>query len=149
MAKMPQSLMELINTVPLCYLATASRDGVPDVAPLVTAVAVDAGTIAMAVTSQGKSATNVRENPRAALVVHSEPPSRMGASLGSISQVLGAQIKGTAAVLASGEVHDLVRRKTCGALGADAVDAFDATVVLKVEEVFSLVPGSRKGTPTP
>jgi predicted pyridoxine 5'-phosphate oxidase superfamily flavin-nucleotide-binding protein len=148
MAEMSKDLMDLVAKVPLCYLATASRDGVPDVAPVATAIAVDASTIAVAVTAHGKSATNVRENPSAALVVHSTPPAGKQASMASISQVKGAQIKGTAVLLASGEVHEQARRRTTETLGPEARDTFDATVVLRVDEVFSLVPGSRGASPT-
>jgi hypothetical protein len=148
MAELSRELMELINGVPLCYLATASRDGVPDVAPVATAVAVDANTIVMAVTAQGKSASNIRENPSAALVVHSTPLAGTLASMASISQVLGAQVKGTAAILTSGDAHEQARRRTVESLGPEARDTFDATVVLRVDEVFSLVPGSRDGSPT-
>lgn len=147
MAEMPQELMDLINGAPLCYLATASRDGVPDVAPVATAVAVDANAIVMAVTAQGKSANNVRENPRAALVVHSAVPARTQGSLNSISRVLGAQFKGRATVLTSGQAHEQARRRTAESLGPEARDTFDATIVLSVDEVFSLVPGSRDGSP--
>ena len=143
MAQMPEKLRELINSVPLCYLATSSREGVPDVAPLATVVAVDADTVAMAVTAQGKSATNIRENPRAALVVHSDPPPRARASLATISRVKGAQIKGRAIVLTSGDLHEQAMRITAGALGPKARDLFDATIILEVDEIFSLVPDPR------
>jgi predicted pyridoxine 5'-phosphate oxidase superfamily flavin-nucleotide-binding protein len=148
MAEMSKDLMDLVANVPLCYLATASRDGVPDVAPVATAVAVDANTIVMAVTAQGKSASNIRENPSAALVAHSGAPTRTQASLASISQVAGAQIKGRAVILTSGEAHEQARRTTAESLGPEARDTFDATVVLRADEVFSLVPGSRDGSPT-
>lgn len=148
MAEMSRELMGLVKSVPLCYLATASRDGVSDVAPIATAVAVDADTIVMAVTAQGKSASNIRENPRAALVVHSTAPTRTQASLDGISRVLGAQFKGHAIILTSGEAHEQARRRTVESLGPEAQDTFDATVVLRVDEVFSLVPGSRDGGPT-
>lgn len=148
MGEVPQELIDLINSVPLCYLATASKDGVPDVAPVATAVAVDATTIVMAVTKQGKSASNIRNNPRAALVVHSTLPAGTRASLHSISRVLGAQLKGRATLLTSGEAHEQARRRTAEALGPEARDAFDATVVLTVDEVYSLVPGSQEGSRT-
>jgi predicted pyridoxine 5'-phosphate oxidase superfamily flavin-nucleotide-binding protein len=149
MAEMPKELMDLVNSVPLCYLATASRDGVPDVAPVATTVAMDANTLVMAVTAQGKSASNIRENPSAALVVHSAAPTRTQASLNSISRVLGAQSKGRAIILTSGDAHEQARRRTAESLGPEARDTFDATVALRVDEVFSLVPGSRDGSPTP
>jgi predicted pyridoxine 5'-phosphate oxidase superfamily flavin-nucleotide-binding protein len=143
MAEVPEELQELINHAPLCYLGTASLDGVPDVAPLVTTVILDSGSIAMAVTTQGKSATNLADNPAAALVVHSEPPAKVDASLRSISQVRGAQIKGTATVHTSGEAHEVMRRKIAEVVGADGVSSFEATILLQVEEILPIVPRSR------
>jgi hypothetical protein len=72
----------------------------------------------------------------------------MQASLNSISRVLGAQVKGRAILLTSGDAHEQARRRTAESLGPEARDTFDATVVLRVDEVFSLVPGSRDGSPT-
>jgi hypothetical protein len=115
---------------------------------VVTALAVDSGTVVVAVTGQGKSASNIRKNPRAALVVHSSLPAGTRASLHSISRVFGAQLKGRATLLTSGEAHDQARRRTAETLGPEARDAFDATVVLTVDEVFSLVPGSQEGSRT-
>jgi predicted pyridoxine 5'-phosphate oxidase superfamily flavin-nucleotide-binding protein len=140
MAEMPQEIVDLINSVPLCYLATATRSGIPDVAPVATSVARDATTILVSVTAQGKSAANIRENPRAALVVHSTPPSGAQASLASITQVKGAQIKGKAVVVTSGDNHELARNRAAEALGPEARDTFAATIVLQVEEIYSLVP---------
>jgi hypothetical protein len=143
MVQMPEELRELINSVPLCYLATSSRERIPDVAPLATAAAMTADTVAMAVTAEGKSATNIRENPTAALVVHSDPPSRARASLPTISRVKGAQIKGRAILLTSGDLHEQAMMITAGALGPEALHVFDATIILEVDEILSLVPGPR------
>lgn len=148
MAELSNELMSLVNSVPLCYLATASRDGVPDIAPLASVAVVDAHTLIMAATLKGKSVANLRENPRAALIVHSDPPPRAQASLATISRVTGAQIKGRATILTSGDIHEQARRTTAEALGPEARDAFEATIVLEVDEIYSLVPGSAGAAPT-
>jgi predicted pyridoxine 5'-phosphate oxidase superfamily flavin-nucleotide-binding protein len=147
MAELSNELISLINSVPLCYLATANGDGVPDVAPLATVAALDGDTLIMAATLKGKSVSNLRENPRAALVVHSDPPSSAQASLSTISQVKGAQIKGRATILTSGDIHEQARRTVADALGPEARDMFDATIVFKVDRIYSLVPGSADGAP--
>lgn len=148
MEELSRELMNLINGAPLCYLSTASREGVPDVAPLATVTALDAQTLVMAARLGGKSVSNLQENPRAALVVHSDPPPRALASLSTISRVSGAQIKGRATVLTSGDVHTEVGDRTAETFGPEARDIFDATIVLEVDEVYSLVPGSAAVTPT-
>jgi predicted pyridoxine 5'-phosphate oxidase superfamily flavin-nucleotide-binding protein len=148
MEELSKELMNLINGAPLCYLSTASREGVPDVAPLATVTALDAQTLVMSARLGGKSVSNLQENPRAALVVHSDPPPRALASLSTISRVKGAQIKGRATVLTSGDVHTEVGRQTAEVLGSEARDTFDATIVLQVDEIHSLVPGSAGVTPT-
>ena len=148
MEELSTELMSLINSVPLCYLSTASRDGVPDIAPLATVVALNAQTLVMAAKLGGKSVSNLQENPRAALVVHSNPPPRGQASLSAIARVRGAQIKGRATVLTSGDIHTEMGKRTAEALGPEARDTFDATIVLEVDEVYSLDPGSADVTPT-
>jgi predicted pyridoxine 5'-phosphate oxidase superfamily flavin-nucleotide-binding protein len=148
MQELSMGLMDLISSVELCYLGTTSREGVPDVAPLATVAALDASTLIMAVTLHGKSVSNLQENPQAALVVHSHPPRKAQASLSAISLVTGAQIKGRATILTSGDIHTEMGRRTAETLGSEARDTFDATIVLQVDEIHSLVPGSADVTPT-
>jgi predicted pyridoxine 5'-phosphate oxidase superfamily flavin-nucleotide-binding protein len=148
MEELSKELMNLINSVPLCYLSTTSRDGVPDVAPFATVTPLDAQTLVMAARLGGKSVSNLQENPRAALVVHSNPPPRGQTSLSAIARVKGAQIKGRATVLTSGDIHTEMGKRTAETLGSGARDTFDATIVLEVDEVYSLDPGSADVSPT-
>jgi predicted pyridoxine 5'-phosphate oxidase superfamily flavin-nucleotide-binding protein len=148
MAEMSKELMDLINSAPLCYLATVSKDRVPDVAPFASAMAISPDTIVMAATLQGKSVTNLRENPRAALVVHSAPPPKRDASMANIAQVSGGQIKGSATVVTSGAMHEQTKRMTAEVLGPEAAEIFDATIVLTVDEIHSIIPGTTTEEPT-
>lgn len=140
MAEMSEDLVDLIRSAAVCYLGTASKEGVPDVAPLASVRALSHSSLAMAATLHGKSATNLRENPRAALVVHSTPPPKRHASIESMSQVTGGQIKGRATVLTSGEIHEETQRLTAETLGAEAAEIFDATLVLTIDEIYTITP---------
>lgn len=148
MAEMSKELMDLINSAPLCYLATATKDGAPDVAPFASAMAISPDTIVMAATLRGKSVANLRENSRAALVVHSAPPPKREASMANIAQVSGGQIKGRATILTSGAMHEQAKSMTAEVLGPEAAEIFDATVVLTVEEIHSIIPGATTGKTT-
>jgi predicted pyridoxine 5'-phosphate oxidase superfamily flavin-nucleotide-binding protein len=148
MAEMSKELMDLINSAPLCYLATVSKDGVPDVAPFASAIAISPDTIVMAATLRGKSVANLRDNPRAALVVHSAPPPKREASMAKIAQVSGGQIKGRATILTSGTMHEQAKSMTAEVLGPETAEIFDATVVLTVEEIHPIIPGTTTEKPT-
>jgi len=145
MVEMSKELIDLINNVPSCYLATATKDGVPNVDPFSSVRAVSADTIVIAANRLGKTVTNLKENPQAALVVHSEPPPRGEASLERLARVTGGQIKGSATLPTSGDIYEQTKRMTAEILGPEAAEAFDATIVLKVEEVFSITPGPKAG----
>ncbi len=145
MVEMSKELIDLINKVPSCYLATATRDGVPNVDPFSSVRAVGPDTIIIAANRAGKTVTNLKGNPRAALVFHSQPPPRGEASIEKLALVIGGQIKGTATILTSGDLHEQAKRMTAEMLGPQAAEAFDATIVLKVEEVFSITPGPKAG----
>jgi hypothetical protein len=102
----------------------------------------------MFVAHRGKSAANVRENPRAALVLSSGPPPRAQTSPSATSQVTGAQIKVRATILTSGKMLEQARRRAVVVLGPEAPDSFDATVVLEVDERHSIVPRRGEAEPT-
>lgn len=140
MAQMSKELMDLINSVPCCYWATASKDGVPDVAPVGTTGAVSPDTIVAASIFMGKTLDNLRENPTAAIVVNSVPPEvlKKNMSAQKYGQVTGAQIKGSVTLLTSGDTYDKMKNMVAQALGEEVAQAVNTTVVLKVEEVYSL-----------
>ncbi len=55
MAEMTKEVMDLVNSVPCCYLATASKDGVPNVVPAGSTAAVSPDTIVVAGIFLGKT----------------------------------------------------------------------------------------------
>lgn len=138
MAQMSKEMMDLINSVPCCYWATASKDGTPNVAPAATTTAVSPDTIVAAGIFLGKTLDNLKENPKAAVVVNSAAPSKAEMSLEKYAQVTGAQIKGSVTLLTSGDMHEQTKRVVAQALGAEVGQMVKATIVLKVEEIYSV-----------
>ena len=145
MAQMPAELMDLINSVPCCYLATASKDGVPNVVPVGSTAAVSPDTIVVAGIFLGKTLENLKENPRAAVVVNSAAPPKAEISVEKLAQITGGQIKGSVILLTSGDTHEQTKDMVAKILGAEAAQMLKATVVLKVEEVYSITPGPGAG----
>ncbi|GAJ09898.1 unnamed protein product, partial [marine sediment metagenome] len=55
------------------------------------------------------------------------------------------QMKGSVALLTSGDMHEQTRGMVTNILGAEAAQMLKATVVLKVEEIYSVTPGPEAG----
>ena len=148
MAQMSKELMDMTNSIPCCYWATASRDGTPNVGPIGTTSAISADEIAAAGILMSKTLENLAENPKAAVLVTSVPASssKAGMSAEKYAQVAGAQIKGSVTLLTSGDVHEKMKGLVAKALGVEASQAVNTTLLLKVEEIYSLSgaePGKR------
>jgi predicted pyridoxine 5'-phosphate oxidase superfamily flavin-nucleotide-binding protein len=145
MQQISKELMDLINSAPCCYLATASKDGVPNVVPVGSTAAVSPDTIVVAGIFLGKTLDNLKENPKAALVVNSAAPPKAEISVEKMAQITGGQVKGSVTLLTSGDVHEQTKGMLAKILGAEAAQMLKATVVLKVEEVYSITPGPDAG----
>ncbi len=145
MAQMSKEMMDLINSVPCCYLATASKDGVPNVVPAGSTTAVSPDTIIIANVFLVKTLQNLKENPKAAVVVSSASPSKAEVSVEKLVQVTGGQIKGSVTLLDSGDMHEQMKGVMARLLGAATVGMLKTTVVLKVEEIYSITPGPEAG----
>ncbi len=140
MAEMSKELMDLINRVPCCYWATASKDGTPNVGPIGTTMAMSPDTIVAAGILMGKTLDNLRENPRAAVLVTSVPPAPSKAKMSAekYAEVTGGQIKGSVTLQTSGDTHEKMKNLVAQALGAEAAQAVNTSLVLKVEEIYSV-----------
>lgn len=145
MVEMSKEMMDLINSVPCCYLATASKDGVPNVVPVGSTAAVSPDTIVVAGVFLGKTLENLKENPKAAVVVNSAAPPKAEISIEKLAQITGWQMKGSVALLTSGDMHEQTKGMVTKILGAEAAQMLKATVVLKVEEIYSIMPGPEAG----
>ncbi len=149
MAQMPKELMDLINSVPCCYLATASKAGVPNVVPAGSTAAVSPDTIVAAGIFLDKTLANLKENPQASVVVNSAPPPKAEISVEKMAQITGGQIKGMVTLLTSGDIHEQTKAVVAKLLGAEAAQMLKCTVVLKVEEIYSITPGPGAGKRIP
>jgi len=146
MAEMSKELMDLINGGGYCYLGTASKDGMPNMAIFGSTRAVSPDTIIMAACSVSKTLKNLQDNPKASVIVYSALPSnKMQASMEDFAQVGGRQIKGSVSLLTSGEMHERTKSMIAERLGAKAAEVMQATVVLKVEEIYSVGVGPEAG----
>jgi predicted pyridoxine 5'-phosphate oxidase superfamily flavin-nucleotide-binding protein len=146
MAEMTQEVMGLINGDDYSYLATASKDGKVNVAIIGSARAVSPDTIAMAAGFMNKSYQNLQENPKATIIVYSSlPPLKTKATMEDFSKIGGAQIKGSVTLLTSGEVHENMKKMIAERISQAMADMMKATVILKVEEVYTVGLGPEAG----
>ena len=146
MAEMSKELMELINGGGYCYLVTASKDGTPNAAIIGSTRAASPDTIIMAAGLMNKSLKNLQENPKASIIVYSSLPSnKMQATAEDFAKIGGGQIKGSVSLLTSGEMHEQVKKMIAERLGPKWGEMMKATVVLKVEEIYSVGLGPEAG----
>jgi predicted pyridoxine 5'-phosphate oxidase superfamily flavin-nucleotide-binding protein len=146
MAEMSKELMELINSGGYCYLATASKGGMPNVAIIGSTRAVSPDTIVIAAGFMNKGYKNLQENPQASIIVYSNlPTNKMQATMEDFAKIGGGQIKGKATILTSGEVHNQVKNIIKERMGQQMADMTKATISLKVEEVYTVGLGPDAG----
>ena len=89
-----QDMKNLINQVRLCYAATASKDGMPNVSPKGSIMVVDDNTLAFACMMSPKTVSNLKENPKIAVAVVDAQARK------------GFQFKGKAVLETSGKLFD-------------------------------------------
>jgi predicted pyridoxine 5'-phosphate oxidase superfamily flavin-nucleotide-binding protein len=146
MAEMSKELMSLINEGGYCYLVTASSDGIPNAAIIGSTRATSPDTILMAAGFMNKSFKNLQENPKASIIVYSSLPSnKMQATMEDFAKIGGGQIKGSVSLLTSGETHEQLKKMMVERLGPQMGEMMKATVVLKVEEIYSVGLGPEAG----
>lgn len=130
MAELTKEMTASFDAVKQFPLATASRDGEPNVAPMGAVFLIDPGTIWIGNQFMKTTIRNVMENPRASLYIWG--PGVKGCF----------KIKGDVTVLASGpdyeKMKEMVREKKpdlhCRSL-----------LVLKVTDVYDCLPGPESG----
>jgi len=141
---MPEELVELINKSPACYLATASKDGIPNVVPCGSTTAVDQETIVIAAVFLGKTLENLKGNPKASLVVHTPAPPKEEVSIEKLAAIKGWQVKGDVEIQPSGPIFEKTKEMVTKLL-PEAAGMLKGAVVLKVEEVYTVTPGPEAG----
>ena len=146
MAEMSKEIMDLINGDGYSYVATASKDGMPNMAIIGSTRAVSPDTIVLAAGFMNKAFKNLQENPKASVIVYSElPPKKTQASMEDFAKISGGQIKGSVALMTSGDIHETMKSMLAQRLGPEIAAMTKATVVLKVEEVYSVGLGPEAG----
>jgi len=130
MVKLTEEMKTAFSKVKTFPVATASKDGIPNVAPIGFCQLVDDETIWIVDNFMAKSLTNLRENPVVALYV-------WGPDTGGCFQ-----IKGKAEIINSGEKFE----KMIGIVHA-AKPGLPAKNLIEVEisEVFQCSPGPGAG----
>jgi predicted pyridoxine 5'-phosphate oxidase superfamily flavin-nucleotide-binding protein len=146
MAEMSPELMNMINGDAYCYVATASNDGMPNVAIIGSVRAVSPDTIIMAAGFMNKSFKNLQENPKTSVIFYSGLPADKGkASAEDLAKATGGQVKGSVSLLTSGEVHEKMKAAMQERFGPEIAQIIKATVMLKVEEIYTVGLGPEAG----
>lgn len=96
MAKLPDSVIEIMTKGHTIWVATVDAEGMPNVAAKGSGALVDDEHLYFADLFSKKTRENLRVNPKVALGIHSTDPK------------LAVQVKGTATMLDSGELFDRV-----------------------------------------
>ena len=130
MAALTPDMIEALKAVKVFPLATASKDGIPNVAPMGSVFLIDPETIWIGDNFMHKSLKNVLENPKAAIYIY------------------GPGAKGCYQVKAD------VTVKTSGAEHAKMVEMIHnmkpnlpakSLLILKITSVFECMPGANAG----
>lgn len=130
MAALTPVMIEALNAVKVFPLATASKDGVPNVAPMGSVFLIDPETIWIGDNFMHKSLKNVLENPRAAIYIYG--PGAKGCF----------QVKGDVTVKTSGAEHakmvEMIHKMKPN-LPAKSL------LIMKITSVFECMPGADAG----
>ena len=124
MAKLTEEMRNLIETQKVCFVATADRQGRPNVSPKGSIYVVDDETLAFADLYSQKTRENLRSNPHIAVAV------------ADLKALRGYQFKGKAELLTEGNVYNDV---LCyiQTLPMNLPDP-QYVVRIKIEEIFDL-----------
>jgi uncharacterized protein len=119
--RLDEDVLRVLSLTPVIPVATASRDGVPNVVPMTFVKALGDSAVLVADNYMDKAAANLADNPRIAVCVWDLETKR------------AYQIKGRAEVLREGPVYD----ETVSWVKQKKPDApAKAAVVLRVENVY-------------
>lgn len=127
---MTQEMMGAIEKDNVVFLATATKEGVPNVVPIGFARPVDEKTILLVDNYMKKTRENLENNPKASLVPRD-------------TTACPYQFKGTVEIHISGKIFDEAvdwARSVMSKLPAKAA------ILLKVEEIYSVKPGPDAGS---
>jgi len=131
LVKISKEVIEFIKNARPGYIGTASKDGVPNVAPKGSLSVIDEETLLYADILPGKTRDNIAENPNVAV------------AFVDAKSFKGYQIKGRAQSMKSGKVYE----ETCARIAALPLKLPkpEAAILIKVQEIYSLSPGPDAG----
>jgi predicted pyridoxine 5'-phosphate oxidase superfamily flavin-nucleotide-binding protein len=132
MAKMTKEMQEMFNRVGIKQLATAGKNGVPNVVPIHFMKIMDDETILASAVFMTKTFNNLQENPVCALSVW--------------EGFAGYQFKGSAAILTGGPVFEETQSWTeeeGRKMGLPLKSK--GAIVIKITDIFSISPGADAG----
>lgn len=127
---MTEEMMDAIEKDNLVFLATATKDGVPNVVPIGFARPIDNETIMIVDNFLKKTHENLENNPKASLVVRDASKAPY-------------QFKGSVEIVESGKYFD---QAVDWATSVMSQLAPKAAILLKVEEIYSVQPGPNAGS---
>jgi len=132
MAKMTKEMQEMFNRVGIKQLATADKNGIPNVVPINFMKILDEETILASAVFMTKTYNNLKENPVCALSIWE------GFS--------GVQIKGSASIVTEGPVFEDTQKWTEeeGKKLGLALQSKGA-IVIKISSIYSIAPGADAG----
>lgn len=130
MVALTDEMKELFGKVKLFPVATASKKGVPNVAPIAFVVLVNDDTLWLADNFMNKTLANVKENPHAAIYLYDADLKRC------------SQVKGSIEIKTSGADYEkmkkMVHEKKPGLPSK-------SLLIMKITEVFECMPGPSAG----
>jgi len=131
MVKLTADMKEAFSNMKVFPVATASRDGTPNVIPLGIAELVDDETVWFVDNFMNKTLSNLRTNPKVAFYLWGP-------------EIKGCfQCKGVAAIKNSGKEYDAMKAKIN--VKNPALPA-RSLVIVKITEVFECKPGPKAGS---
>ncbi len=130
MVKLTAEMKEAFSKIKLFPVATASRSGVPNVAPIAFVILKSDDTVWLADNFMNKTMANLKENPKCAIYVYDADAKKC------------FQIKGNVELKTHGPDYDEMK-KTCHAKNPNL--PAKSLVVLKIAEVFECMHGANAG----
>jgi predicted pyridoxine 5'-phosphate oxidase superfamily flavin-nucleotide-binding protein len=127
---MTEEMMDAVEKDNVVFLATATKDGVPNVVPIGFARPIDSKTIMIVDNYLNKTRKNLETNPKASLVPRD-------------ASKCPYQFKGSVEIIESGKYFD---EAVDWATSVMSKLSPKAAVLLKVEEIYSVQPGPDAGS---
>ncbi|MGZ7134858.1 MAG: pyridoxamine 5'-phosphate oxidase family protein [Methanobacterium sp.] len=127
---MTQEMMDAVEKDNVIFLATATKDGVPNVVPIGFARPLDEKTIMIVDNYMNKTRKNLEENPKASLVPRD-------------ATKCPYQFKGTVEIHTSGKLFDDAEDWATSVMSKLKPKA---AVILNVEEIYTVQPGPDAGS---